>query len=200
MDDNQQQSTSNPSDTGAADSNSADAEWDSIVSEWNQADEPPKAAAPQPSPDVGKILNRLTPVVQYAESSMLKEQQKEQEDFINGAVSFIKEGEGLAGMDGEIVEGFLISRYNKSADFKNAYENRGSNPDAWNKALEEVRTDFAGRTGKTDVRSDIEAAHAAVSGSSDAAPSDDGPSVRDLNKMSDRDFEAYKRELAANSG
>ena len=200
MDDTQQQSVSNPSDAGAAENNSADADLDSLMSEWNQTDEPPKATAPQPSPDVGKLLNSLKPVVQYAESSMLKEQQQEQEEFINGAVSFIKEGEGLAEMDGDIVEGYLYSRYNKSADFKAAYDSRGTNPDAWNKALEDARTDFAGRTGKTDVRSDIEAAKAAVSGSSDAAPSDDRPSVKDLNTMSDHDFEAYKRELAANSG
>lgn len=198
MDDNQQQSASNPSDTGAADSNSADADLDSLMNEWNQTDAPPPAAAPQP--DVGKLLNSLKPVVQYAESSMLKEQQQEQEEFINGAVSFIKEGEGLAGMDGDIVEGYLYSRYNKSADFKTAYDSRGSNPDGWNKALEEARTDFAGRTGKTDVRSDIEAAKAAVRGSSDAAPSDEGPSAKDLNTMSDTAFAAYKRELAAKSG
>lgn len=184
-----------PSGTAAA-SPSGSEDLDALLTDFKGTNEPGK------TPDISKLIRGIEPVVRFAEGAKAKEEAAARQKVVDESVAAVKGAEELKDLDGEVVEGFLINRYQKNAEFRAAHDHRAENPDNWTKALAKAQEDLKGKMkalpGNT-VRSDLEAATAAVRGSSTKPPADDeGPSLDDKINMNDQQWRAHlrKRETA----
>lgn len=164
---------------------------DPHLAEWDRATRPPAATIPQ----------ELLPVIRFAEGQMVEKVKAEVDKEVETAVSAITGQEDFKGVPKRIARGFLEAYAMETPEFKQAYEQRKSNPKGWQSALDTASKSFAedmkGFGGST-VRSDVEAAHASVRGTSSAPPPPQkAKSASELRKLSDGEFRRYKAELAA---
>lgn len=173
--------------------NSAESDLDSLLNEFNDGGD-----KPTPTPDVSELLKSLKPVVQHAERSMQKEQVDAQKHAVDEAIAAIKQ-DAAKDIDDDIAHGYLMSQHERNPVFRAAYEGRGADPGAWDKALGEARDGLVEKMGVNTVRSDIEAATAAVKGTSqEEASTDSGEvSVADMFSMSDSEYRTFKETEAA---
>ena len=185
---------------------SAEPDLDTLLKDWSEPGETPKPAEPPPQAvvaksDVSALLKGMQPLVNYAESSMKKEKADAEKTVTDEAVALIKSDETLKDVDDNFVHDHLVGKYNRDTEFRAAYDNLGENPDGWKKALEGAQSGLAetisALSGNT--RSDIEAATAAVNGSSpEPAPE---PEISPMQKaaMPEHEWQAHKRERLAQS-
>lgn len=190
------QKTQNTNGADTASAAAGDTDLDGLLNEFNEE------ATPKPGqPDVAGLVKGLEPLVRYVEEDKREKQAAQQQEVVDQAISFLKEEDALKEVDEEILHGSLLARYNKDEAFRSAHDNRGTDANAWSKALEGARKSLVEKVSSlpgNTVRSDVEAATAAVRGSSEQQSSDDeGLSTEDLNKMSDAEFERHKRQVAA---
>lgn len=114
---------------------------------------------------------------------------------IDKTVQTIKEmGENLKEIDDEVIEGVLQARAAKDERVRLAWMTRHQKPSEWGKLTKALAKELDEKFRRPDkqVTEDREALRAAVRS---GPVGDDKPSVTDLNKMSDAEFEAYKASL-----
>lgn len=183
----QQTSTGNAAGSGVSD-------LDRFLTEFTESEKPS-----QPTPGLEKFVEVVKPVVEYAESKRREELITAEKKSVQDAVDFVKNDEGLKTVSNRLVKGFLQDRYAEDPSFKTAYDNRSKDPKGWESALNGAKTEFktelATLSGNT-VRSDVEAATAAVRGSAKVTTEQkvDAASLMD---MSDFEFNKLKRTLDA---
>ncbi len=157
-----------------------------------------KVADTTPSADVAKFAKAVKPVVDFVKKQEAKEAQAEFDTGLKDIMTFFSEEEKLKEFPDELKRGFLETRAQDDPDFKTAFENRAKNPKAWETARETARVALtelvSGLPGST-VRTDVEAAKAAVDGTTDDKPaSEEGPSPVKKMAMSDYEWRQYKEE------
>lgn len=176
---------------GAEAAASGESELDTLLKEY-ETDRTPET---KPNGDVGRVVKALQPVVDYARNSMARDQADAVKGDLDTAFKFVTEADGLKTLEPDDVRGFLEAYGANHPNFAKAFENRSKNPEVWNEALGKGRDwmteRFAKFSSSTD-RGDIEAAQAAVTGTTDQVPdAKDGPSVPDMFAMSDVQWENF---------
>ena len=125
-----------------------------------------------------KGSKELQPVIEFAKSEMTRKQQESLDGDIANAVEVIQGADdSLKEVNPKLIQGLMETYAREDKSFVEAFEKRGENPKAWQNALIEgskfavdLLSDLRGGD-----RDDIEAAKAAVDGTStDPASSDDG--------------------------
>ena len=135
---------------------------------------------------------------QYAESRMREDTQARERKSVDDAVNFVKSDDSLKPYPTKVVQGYLQMRYSEDTGFKAAYDNRGKDPKAWEGALKGAQSSFKDEMkgfAPQNLRSDVEAAKASVSGArgSEADTSKIDPGK--LRKMSDVEFRSEERRV-----
>lgn len=160
---------------------------------------------PQPAPNPTKqILEKISPVIEFASQEMEAKQQAAFEKDVAEAVSYLK-GDDLKDVPDELTEGFL-HRHAVKGDpaFMEAWNNRHRAPETYKEKLAEARKGFRALYKKLPgetVRSDVEAARAAVQGQTHAlSPNADIPSPTEMQGWSETKYKQWKREYAAKQG
>lgn len=189
MTDNQSNYTGQPqADTGNGSPGTVN---DPHLAEFDRATTRPTQGIPQ----------ELAPVIRFAESKMIEEVKATIDKEVESAISTLTADEAFKGTPKRLARGFLEAWAIENPEFKQAFEQRKSNPKGWEKALSDASTGFAEDMGKmpgNSVRSDVEAARAAVRGTSSAPPPKPRQkSAPELRNMSDQEFRRYKAQLAA---
>lgn len=182
--------------TGAAPT-SGESELDKLLSDFKQQTPPQQAVETS-------IIKELAPVIKYAKGRMEDDERAAFNDDVAKAVTFVSEAEEVKGLPQRFVRGYLHDLAAEQPTFRDAFVNRRQSPEDWEKALTNARTAIAEEAkvfmgGR--LRTDIEAARAAVTGQSSTAPPEKPlPSNTELENMSDRDYAALKRGLLASAG
>lgn len=156
------------------------------------------------SKDHLRVLESLKPVVDFAKQQMSKNEQDEVNQSIDNAYKFVTEEKALKGLNKTIVRGFLEAYGVENPRFYEAFRDQRKDPDTWKSELAKGRDWVKGQyeellkgVGKSDIRSDLEAAKAAVAGTSTDDDPGDKVDAQKLFDMSDSDFDKFMRsELA----
>lgn len=176
---------------GAEAATSGESELDTLLAEY-ETDRTPET---KPTGDVGRVLKGLKPIVEYAQDRMAKDRADAVQGDLDNAFKFVTEQEELKSLKPAVVRGFLEAYGVDHPDFAKAFQNRQKSPEAWNEALTKgrdwLKEEFSGMS-KSDDRGDIEAAQAAVTGTTDQVPdAKEGPSVPAMFEMSDVQWESF---------
>ena len=116
---------------------------------------------------------------------------------MQGIVDFFSEADELKDLPEKMKRGFLEAHAQETMEFKTAFENRAKDPKAWETAREAARDSFTEMVSElpgSKVRTDVEAALAAVDVTTDKPASDEGPSPVKKMKMSDYEWRQYMEE------
>jgi len=180
--------TLNTTDSGAtsAEGNSVGADLDTILAQYDTA---PKT--PAPSPD----LRKLQPVIDFATEELTTRANERVQMDVKAAVEFVKQVEGGDKMTDRLTRGFLEGKASEDPAFKDAFQNRQNNPTGWQTALAGAQTEFAKEISSlpsNNIKSDAEAARAAVAGGVETPGDQQGPSPVEMGQMSEQDFEALR--------
>jgi hypothetical protein len=122
-------------------------------------------------------LKAVKPIIDFARKQMAKDEEQSLADDLNSACSVLKEAEGLAEIDNKLLVGFMESFARDNPAFRKAFSKRTEDPDAWQAQLLKGREWLEG-TIKENFKpktSDVEAAKAAVKGTTETADSKKGP-------------------------
>lgn len=184
---------------------SGDSDLNSFLNEYHeqiQQETKPKAtpAAQVVKPD----LSALDPVIQFARKKMAQEEQETLQNDINATVDEIAKGEAFEGLPRDLVYDMVVASAYRDPAFDKAFQNRSTDPTSWSAAKKSAAAALAERVKgivqkqeETNDRDDIEAAKAAVQNVSDSEHEDTGPSVHEMAKMSDAEFnQLIEEELA----
>lgn len=185
-------------------SGDSDLSLDSLLNEYQQETKP-KA---EPKPDVQTRLvkpdlSELDPVIKFAKARMEQEQRDTFEKDVLTTVDEIAKGEAFEGLPKNLVHDMVIARAFHDPSFDKAFQNRAEDPSGWKAAKKAAAADLAervkdvARKAEEGDRDDIEAAKAAVQDVSDTEHVDTGPSVAQMRKMSDADFNQFLEEELA---
>lgn len=193
----QQQATENQAASG-------ESELDTLLQEYQESSEstsgPKSSDQPKPRPDP-KLRRDLQEVVSYVQEERQTKVDEALKADVEAAVEFIGEVEELKDFPVRLRSGFLHDLAANNLDFSEAFKQRKESPDAWSKALVAARDEMIEEVKNlpgNEVRSDVEAAKAAVSGSSnEAPPPPEGPTPQKKMAMSDTAWENYKTERRA---
>ena len=123
---------------------------------------------------------------------------REHDDALKMAVAFLREPDDAKAASPALAQGFIFGYANDHPDFTKAFDERSQNPDAWTAQLTEAQKGFQTEL-KTfgsgpDVINDIEAAEAAVSGSTTETRANgkgEGPTPAEKGRMSDQEWAGY---------
>lgn len=171
------------------------AQWDQDTGKGTEADSKPPDAISGSS-----ALKALKPVVEFAQQEMSERQTKRVNDDIEAAVSFINEDEDLKDLNGDLAIGMLEAFGRRNPDFVKAFEQRQDNPEVWKSGLGKARDwvkEAVGQVrgnGTASVRSDVEAAKAAVQGQTTQAVDEDKQDPVAMFNMSDTDWNALLQQ------
>lgn len=183
-----------------AEAASQESELDALLGEFDKS-------APDPKPvrqdNSAAILKQVAPVIKFAQTQMAKEEKDSVDTAVGDAVSAFKEADELKGLPEQFVRGFLYDRASTDKSFEEAFKQRGENPQAWTRALDEAQSAAVeAMKGVPDskITADVDAAKAAVQGTvtepSDDSDDPDGRKLnKELNKKSDAEFRQYKAGL-----
>ena len=153
---------------------------------------------PTPNVEIGKLAKAIQPVVDYVKEVKAEKQQDRFDTDVKDIMDYFSEVDELKVIPEKLRRGFLESHAQDAPDFKTAFENRAKNPKAWETARESARdafTELVAELPSSTVRTDVEAAHAAVDGTSEDKPaSEEGPSPVKKMAMSDYEWRQYKEE------
>ncbi|MGI9502506.1 MAG: hypothetical protein ACR2RE_05575 [Geminicoccaceae bacterium] len=173
---------------------------DSSLEEWGGS-----SPAPDNTRDVvGRVLKKVEPVIDFARTQAAKEENDAVEKDLNEALDFMIEPEEFKDFPKFWVKGYLEAHSAENPAFADAFNKRGENPEGWRAALSEARDKFAERAGQlpgSKVRSDVEAAKAAVSGTTneraDVPEKSEQEQAVELMQLSEGDYRRYvEREIA----
>jgi hypothetical protein len=150
--------------------------------------------------EIGKLTKAIKPVVDYVNHEKAQKQQDQFDTDVKDIMEFFSEEEKLKEFPDKLKKGFLEAHAQEDPDFKSAFENRTKNPKAWETAKETARdafTELVSDLPSSKVRTDVEAAKAAVDGTTEDKPaSEEGPSPVKKMAMSDYEWRQYKEEQA----
>jgi len=153
---------------------------------------------PTPNVEIAKFVKAVKPVVDFVKKQEAKDAQTEFDTDVKDIMDYFSEVDELKVLPDKLRRGFLEAHAQESPDFKTAFENRAKNPKAWETARESARdafTELVAELPSSKVRTDVEAAQAAVDGTTEDKPaSDDGPSTVKKINMSDYEWRQYKDE------
>ncbi len=185
---------------GAEAASSGESELDTLLKEY-ETDRTPQT---KPNGDVGRVLKGLKPIVEYARDRMAKDQDDAVKADLDNAFKFVTEQDELKSLKPAVVRGFLEAYGIEHPDFAKAFGDRQANPAAWTEALGKgrdwLKEEFSGMSQSND-RGDIEAAQAAVTGTTDQVPdAKGGPTPTDMFAMSDVQFENFLDSELAKTG
>lgn len=166
---------------------------DAALKEFESANAQPKAI---------DAFKALEPVVRYAESKMVAEQTAAVDADVSAAVKLVRAEANLdEKVPDEFVEAHLHRKAAKDPQFAKAWESRGENQDGWKARLKDEASSLKELMQKLPgnaVRTEIEAAHAAVRGVSHSPSGNaDQPSPTQMFQMNDREWANYKDRLRA---
>lgn len=183
-------------DKPASAAGAATSDVDRLLSEFETG----KTQSKTELPTIKPILDAIKPLATFAQRKMQEEVSTAAKKSVADAVSAVKSLDDLKEVPDRIVRGYLQDRYVEDAEFRTAYDKQGENPQAWQGQLTKAREAFSEDmkfVSAKSVRSDVEAAKAAVrgAGKTQDTKTDDDPGA--LFAMSGRDFAAYKDKLAA---
>ena len=153
-------------------------------------------------PQALDALRAFQPVIEYAKSEMEAKQTAAETADVSSAVKSVKVDLKLDDkFPDRLVRGYLHDLANSDEAFREAWANRAKAPEVWKAKLKAGTESFAEVVKElpgNSVRTDIEAAAAAVRGTSHSpANGADEFTPTQMMQMSDRDWENYKaRELA----
>jgi len=162
--------------------------------------EPKSETKPEPTPnaDISNFAKAVKPVVDYVNEVKAEKQQERFDADLKGIMTFFSEADELKELPDKLKRGFLEAHAQEDPDFKTAFENRAKNPKAWETVKETARDAFVELVSdlpNSKVRTDVEAALAAVDGTSEDKPaSEEGPSPVKKMAMSDYEWRQYKEE------
>ena len=192
-------SEASPSEATELESLLRDYEGGTKTPDTKTPDTTPKAEADStPNAEIGKLAKALKPVVDYVNEDKAEKQQERFDADLKGIMTFFSEADELKGIPDKLKRGFLEAHAQDSPDFKTAFDGRAKNPKAWDTAMAAARdafTELASELPSSKVRTDVEAAKAAVDGTTEDKPvSEDGPSSVKKMAMSDYEWRQYKEE------
>ena len=148
--------------------------------------------------EIGKLAKAIKPVVDYVNEEKAQKQQERFKADVGEIIDFFSEVEELKGLPDKLKRGFLEAHAQEIPEFKTAFENRAKDSKAWNEARETARdafTELVSELPGSKVRTDVEAALAAVDGKeADKPASEEGPSTVKKINMSDYEWRQYKEE------
>lgn len=186
------------------------AELDSLIRDYEGATKTPdtktadiktndvRVVDPTPNVEIGKLAKAIQPVVDYVKEVKAEKQQVRFDTDLKDIMDYFSEVDELKVLPDKLRRGFLEAHAQETPDFKKAFENRAKNPEAWETARESARdafTELVAELPSSKVRTDVEAAQAAVDGTTEDKPaSDDGPSTVKKINMSDYEWRQYKEE------
>ncbi len=182
----------------AVNGNDSDGEFDyeSLLQEQQAKPQPTR-----PDPAIAKLREEFTPIAQVAKSHMEHEAAKAEQETVAKAIEAVKADESLSNVSDKIVEGYLNLQYIRDNAFKEAFDNRVSNPTAWNSALKAASESLSGEMGSIKGSRDADdtaAALATVKGTSETEIERElEVKPKELFAMSDYDFAEFKRNLGA---
>lgn len=160
---------------------------DSLLSEYDEPKEEPKAApqpeVPQISPDVQNFMNRQI--------------KKENDQAINEAAKIMKESVGDTNLTEKWFKGQLHLAGAEDPRIIDAFNNRDNAPKQWEAIVKGIATDLAKELAPTDqsATESWNAVASAVHSASTSAPkTEPGFSEKDLKNMSDAEFQAFKKQ------
>lgn len=157
---------------------------------------------PGPKPDTTHVVKALQPVIEFAQTEMNTRAKAAHDGDIKKAVEFVQEEESVKAIPPKVIRGLLEVHAAENPDFAEAFKNRQTDPATWQKQLGTARTAVLGELKSLPgnaVKTDIEAARAAVAGRAEPAGDRTAPSPIELMNMSPRDYEAYvSKQIAAN--
>ena len=160
---------------------------DSILNEYEAAQETPQQQA---EPDVKSLAERLSA---FEQKQAAEQTQKD----ISSAITTVKDGLD-APIPDEIIEGLLYAKADKNAKFRQAWNERHTNPTGFNKVLKAVQADlkkqFASLPDK-GVNEDREALASAVRGSKSTTVETQDFDGKKIANMSDREFRKSLRDM-----
>ena len=160
---------------------------DSILNEYEAAQETPQQ---QEEPDVKSLSERLNA---YEQRQAAEQTQKD----ISNAITTVKDGLE-APIPDEIIEGLLYAKADKNAKFRQAWNERHTNPSGFNKVLKavqgELKKQFASMPDKS-VNDDREALASAVRGSKSTTVETQDFDGKKIANMSDREFRKSLRNM-----
>lgn len=189
-------SAANGGSPSRAETNSAGTDLDGLLNEF----EAPNPGS-QPRAET-TVLKAIRPVIEFAETEMRTRAKTALDSDIKSAVSFVQEDAAAKAIPPKIVRGFLEGYAADDVSFAAAFQNRQKDPDAWQKQLGKAKGAFLeeikGLPGNT-VKSDVEAARAAIAGRAEPAGETNLPSPPDMMNMSEREFKTLvQKQIAAN--
>jgi hypothetical protein len=187
--------TSDGAPSGRTENGSAGTDLDKLLSEFESPNPgiQPRAEA--------TVLKALKPVIDFADAEMTTRAKAALDGDIAKAVDFVKEE--AKDIPPRLVRGFLEGYAAENQAFRHAFENRHTDPNTWQTKLGEARGEFVKEIGSlpgNTVKSDVEAARAAIAGRSE--PIGDKPelSAAELVAMPQHEFDAlWKKQAAANA-
>lgn len=190
-------STANGGGTPRAETGSAGADLDGLLNEFENPN-----PGTQPRAETS-VLKALKPVIEFANTEMESRAKTALDNDIKSAVSFVQEDEVAKAIPPKLIRGLLEGHAAEDKTFASAFQNRQADPATWQKKLGEARgailEELKGLPGNT-VKSDVEAARAAVSGRSEPVGDKTAPSPVEMMHMSQREFDAMvSKGIAANS-
>lgn len=189
--------TGNGAVTQRTEAGTAGADLDGLLKEFENPN-----PGNQPRAAEASAFKALQPVIEFAQTEMNTRAKAALDGDIQKAVAFVKEDEAAKDIPPRWTRGFLEGYAAENQTFAQAFQNRQQDPATWQKQLGEARNEFLKEIkslpGNT-VKSDVEAARAAVSGRSEPVGDKTTPSPVELAKMPQHEFDAYvSKQIAAN--
>ena len=156
--------------------------------EPEQPAEPVKSEAP--NDDTAEIIN-------YVRQQREQEARESSIKDLKAAANAIKDsvGEIPVNLPDEVFEGLLYQRAENNPAIMKAWMNRGKNPEGWNKVLKAVGKEFGDKLKQTPDAKATGDWNAVESSMHSASTSSQNEPSKDVAKMSDAEFAAYKMSL-----
>ena len=157
---------------------------DSLLSEFDSQTSQPTPEPQQSSSEVKELINYMQQEKKEKEAARLNED-------LNA--TFTQVGEMLAdkGLPDYLVRGAVYEKAESDPRFRDAFENRGNNPQAWNRVVKalgaQVKRDLEAQP-DPQLTADSNALAAAVRGSSQTTPA--APEVEDISSKTDAELNA----------
>ena len=176
-----------PTQVSAAVEDAQEPSLDSLLAEYEEPKEEPKVEAPQQvapiSPDVQSFMNRQI--------------KKENDQAISEAANSLRESVGETNLSAKWFEGQLHLAGSKDPRLIEAFENRDQNPSKWEGIVKALGNELKSDLAPVDAAAteSWNAVEASVRSASTSAPKQAHSfSEKDLKKMSDADFETFRKE------
>jgi hypothetical protein len=143
------------------------------------------------------------PVYEFAKAEMQAKQATAYENDVKAAVAHLKVSDETKDLPDRLALGFLHALANEDAEFAQAWQNRQARPGAWKDALNKAQREWLEEVKKlptSKVRTEVEAAAAAVLGQTNTPSDFRAKSPDELRKMSLRELQAYGNSMPRRKG